>query len=190
MTREGKEPPDQAGRETLGSYAEFYRYWMPRLTGYLRAQTSDSRWVEDVAQESMLAARARWGELMTYDKPGAWLFRVATIMLRRWQARAREQCTSLDDMVTRGAAPVAVDGGEGAEERVDLMNAVRALPRRQREAVALHCLLEFPLAEVAQILGISEGAAKTHVHRARRRLAELLRPAAGPAAAPHAEGMT
>ncbi|HEX2315376.1 MAG TPA: RNA polymerase sigma factor [Thermomonospora sp.] len=166
--------PERAGRDALASYAEFYRYWMPRLTGYLRSQTFDGRWVEDIAQESMLAAQARWDELLTYDRPGAWLFRVATTMLRRWQSKAREQCTSLDDMITRGAYQGPAGTGAGTDGLLDLMNAMHALPRRQREAIALHGLLEFPLAEVAAILGISEGSAKTHVHRARRRLEELL----------------
>ncbi|WP_378064062.1 RNA polymerase sigma factor [Actinomadura yumaensis] len=178
--------PGHAARETLSSYPEFYRHWMPRLTGFLRAQTSDSRWVEDVAQESMLAAQLRWDELMTYDKPGAWLFKVATTMLRRWQAKAREQCTSLDDMVTRGVHHGLVAAAWEADGHLDLMNAIRSLPRRQREAVALHHLLQMPLAEVADILGITEGSAKTHVHRARKRLEELLTPAPARPPAPSA----
>ncbi|MBO2445781.1 sigma-70 family RNA polymerase sigma factor [Actinomadura barringtoniae] len=175
-------------QETLSSFPAFYGYWMPRLTGYLRSQTSDGRWVEDVAQEAMLAARRHWDDLLTYDKPGAWLFMVATKMLRRWLAKAREQCTSLDDMLTRGDGGPAslasaedpnVSGHGGTDDRLDLMNAIRSLPRRQREALALHDLLGFPHAEVGEILGFSEGSAKTHVHRARKRLEELLR-APGP----------
>ncbi|MFB4307077.1 RNA polymerase sigma factor [Actinomadura sp. GTD37] len=148
-------------RETLTSFPVFYRHWMPRLTGFLRAQTADGRWVEDVARESMLAARGGWDELVTCERPGIWLFRVATTMLRRWQAKAREQCTSLDEMV---------DGDAGT----GLMAAVQSLPRRQREAVALRCLLEFPMPDVAAILDVSEAAAATHVERARRRLAGLV----------------
>lgn len=52
--------------------------------------------------------------------------------------------------------------------------AIRSLPRRQREAITLHGLEGLPLAEVADILAISESSAKTHVCRARRRLKELL----------------
>jgi RNA polymerase sigma-70 factor (ECF subfamily) len=191
--------PDGTGRETLSSFPDFYGHWMPRLTAYLRSQTSDGRWVEDIAQEAMLAARDRWDDLLTYDKPGAWLFKVATIMLRRWQAKAREQCTSLDDMLTRGdGGPAALVSGDGAygtgrggtDDRIDLMNAIRTLPRRQREALALHHLLEFPLAEVADILGFTEGSAKTHVHRARKRLEELLRSPRPPAVLELGRGLT
>ncbi|NKZ03668.1 sigma factor-like helix-turn-helix DNA-binding protein [Actinomadura latina] len=164
--------PGEAGeRELLTSFPAFHRHWTPRLTGYLRAQTGDGRWVEDIARESLLAARGRWDELVTCERPGVWLFRVATIMLRRWQAKAREQCTSLDEMV-------ACDAGGGT----DVMAAVRSLPRRQREAVALHCLLEFPVPDVASILDVSEDAAAVHVARARRRLVGLVREVCGESA--------
>ncbi|CND79413.1 RNA polymerase factor sigma-70 [Mycobacterium tuberculosis] len=150
-------------RDTLTSFPAFYRHWTPRLTGYLRAQTADARWVEAITRESLLAARCGWDELVTCERPGVWLFRVATTLLRRWQAKAREQCTSLDELVA---------GQTGG--RPDVLAAVRGLPRRQREAVALHCLLEFPVPDVARILGVSEAAAATHVERARGRLTGLV----------------
>jgi RNA polymerase sigma-70 factor (ECF subfamily) len=158
-------------RDTLTSFPAFYRHWTPRLTGYLRAQTADARWVEAITRESLLAARCGWDELVTCERPGVWLFRVATTLLRRWQAKAREQCTSLDEMVAR-------DAGCGT----DVMAAVRGLPRRQREAVALHCLLEFPVPDVASILDVSEDAAAIHVERARRRLVGTVREVCGESA--------
>jgi RNA polymerase sigma factor (sigma-70 family) len=165
--------PDRAARAALSSFPAFYAYWRPRLLRYLRSQTSDDRWVDDIAQETLLAARARWDEILTFDKPGSWLFKVATTMLRRWQSKAREQCTSLDDMITRGSFTMPARD-EHVERRLDLMAAIRMLPRRQREAITLHSLECLPLAEVAEILGISESSAKTHVCRARRRLQEML----------------
>jgi RNA polymerase sigma-70 factor (ECF subfamily) len=49
--------------------------------------------------------------------------------------------------------------------------AVRRLPVRQRECVTLHYLLGHPVAEVAELLGISDGTVKTCLSRARARLA-------------------
>ncbi|RFU43608.1 RNA polymerase sigma factor [Actinomadura logoneensis] len=150
------------------SFPEFYEAEIKRLTAYLRAQTSDGRWVEDIAQESLIAAADKWDELMTYDRPDAWLFKVATRMLRRNQAKAREQCTSLDELGERAGPELGQPG------LLDLHTAVRRLPRRQREAVYLHCVLRYSLEEAAAILAISESSVKTHVRRARQRLAELL----------------
>jgi RNA polymerase sigma-70 factor (ECF subfamily) len=55
-----------------------------------------------------------------------------------------------------------------------VLRAVRALPPRDRALVGLYHLEDRPLSEVAEVLGLREGAAKVALHRARRRLAELL----------------
>jgi RNA polymerase sigma factor (sigma-70 family) len=170
-----RQPAERAERLAHSSFPAFYQYWRPRLIRYLMTQTTDGRWVDDIAQDALLVARENWDRLLTYDKPGAWLFKVATTMLRRWQSKAREQCTSLDDMIARGSDPYVHGADMWVDEHLDLVAAIRSLPRRQREVIALHCLLEHSLAEVADILSITEGSAKTHLHRARKRLEELLR---------------
>jgi RNA polymerase sigma factor (sigma-70 family) len=57
---------------------------------------------------------------------------------------------------------------------VDLANALRQLPLKQRTCVLLFYYEDRPIAEIVDILGISEGAVKVHLHRARERLAALL----------------
>ena len=57
---------------------------------------------------------------------------------------------------------------------VDLLNAIKQLPTRQRAAVALFYFEDRPLTEVAHILDCSHAAAKVYVFNARKRLAELL----------------
>jgi RNA polymerase sigma-70 factor (ECF subfamily) len=61
-----------------------------------------------------------------------------------------------------------------AAQDVDLLNALKQLPTRQRAAVALFYYEDRPLPEVAHILGCSHAAAKVHVFNARRRLAQIL----------------
>jgi RNA polymerase sigma-70 factor (ECF subfamily) len=89
--------------------------------------------------------------------------RIATRSARRELLRpALEQATD-----PLHASPVSRD--------VDLLNAIKQLPTRQRAAVALFYFEDRPLPEVADILGCSHAAAKVHVFNARRRLADLLR---------------
>jgi len=57
--------------------------------------------------------------------------------------------------------------------------AVRALPKRQAQAIALHYLEDRPVAEVADILDCSPSTAKVHLHKGRIRLAERLGTARG-----------
>jgi RNA polymerase sigma-70 factor, ECF subfamily len=46
----------------------------------------------------------------------------------------------------------------------------RALPRRQREAVTLHYLVDLPVAQVARLMGCREGTVKAHLAHARKAL--------------------
>ena len=55
-----------------------------------------------------------------------------------------------------------------------MVDAVRALPARQQEAVALHYLLDLTVADTAATMGIDEGTVKTHLSRARDALAHAL----------------
>jgi RNA polymerase sigma-70 factor (ECF subfamily) len=57
--------------------------------------------------------------------------------------------------------------------------AVRALPKRQAQAIALYYLEDRPVAEVADILDCSPATAKVHLHKGRIRLAERLRMSPG-----------
>lgn len=52
--------------------------------------------------------------------------------------------------------------------------ALRSLPSRQRALVVLYYYEDRPLSESAELLGMSSGAAKVALHRARRKVAEML----------------
>jgi RNA polymerase sigma-70 factor (ECF subfamily) len=55
-----------------------------------------------------------------------------------------------------------------------VVEAIRGLPPRQQEAVALHYLLDLTVADTATAMGVDEGTVKTHLSRAREALARAL----------------
>ncbi len=59
-------------------------------------------------------------------------------------------------------------------DRLDVLMALRSLPERQRQAVVLHYLLDCPVTSVANVMGLSEGAVKSHLYKARASLRDLL----------------
>ena len=65
---------------------------------------------------------------------------------------------------------------EEVDVRVVIRQALRELPRQQRAVVVLHYLEGFSVAEVAAQLGVSEGTVKTHLSRARTRMAAVIGP--------------
>jgi RNA polymerase sigma-70 factor (ECF subfamily) len=162
--------------EAHAEFADFFKQAMPRLLGYLMSISSDTRFVEDIAQESMVITRAHWEKIRSYDRPEAWLFKVATRMLRRWQARQDQKLSSLDDPTGESRTDLTAQITTAwVDDHVDIIKALQSLPPRQAEAAAMHYLLDYPLKDVAAIMHVSEGAVKTHLHRARVALARELR---------------
>jgi RNA polymerase sigma-70 factor, ECF subfamily len=126
---------------------------------------------EDAAQEAFARAFERWERLGGEPWLVGWIVTTALNVARRAARGAPEPVGDTD------ARPSSDGGIEGA---VDLWRAIRALPRRQAEAVVLHYVVDLPIAQVAQVMGCREGTAKTHLDRARRRLARLLEPDEAP----------
>ena len=146
-------------------FAAFYRAEFPGVvrTSYLIVH--DRQRAEDVAQEAFIQLLAHWSKVSRYEQPGAWVRRVAIRIASRSARRER-----LRPVLEQGTEPAPIF----APQDVDLLNAIKRLPTRQRAAVALFYFEDRPLPEVANILGCSHSAAKVHVFNARRRLAELL----------------
>lgn len=124
---------------------------------------------QDVAQEALARAGERWARLA--GGPHGWVARVAfNLAIGRWR-RAR-----------RAAALTAVARGDHADphvaERLDLVAALKTLPKRQREVVVLRYLADRPESEVAALLGCTPGAVKTHASRGLAALRAALAPEA------------
>ena len=61
------------------------------------------------------------------------------------------------------------------EDVVELIEALRELPTKQRAALVLHHGAGYPTRDVAQIIGSTAAAVRVHLSRGRRRLRELLK---------------
>jgi RNA polymerase sigma-70 factor (ECF subfamily) len=139
--------------------------------------------VEDVLQETFLAAWRGAGGYRPQGACGGWLWgiarRQAALLLRRrgWAERA---AISLPDDLTVG--PDGHDPAEIALARADLEVAVAALGPEgspEREVWRLMYEQDRPVAEVAELLGVPPGTVKSRAHRARRLLRAALRVAEG-----------
>jgi RNA polymerase sigma-70 factor (ECF subfamily) len=115
---------------------------------------------EDVAAETMIRAYAHWRRIG--DKPWreGWVVRVSTNLAID---AVRKQRPISDQEVDEGRSPAEQDA---VAVRLALAAALRKLPKRQREVVALRYLAGFSEAEAAAALRISSGSVKTHLHRA------------------------
>lgn len=146
-------------------YAGSYR----RLVLQLYPLTGDLGEAQDVVQEAFVRLIASPRRAATLDNPEAWLRTVAINLARsRWR-----RSKVLQRLLRRlEAEPAEVPGA--TPDHVALMAALRRLPAGQREAIALHHLADLPVAEVAEILQVSEGTVKSRLSRGRTALAGLL----------------
>lgn len=137
-----------------------YRDESPRLWRSLLLFTGDPEVASDAVAETF--ARALAGRDVI-RRPERWIwrvgFRVATAELKR---RGR-------------AEPVAREATyEMPEETTDLVAALRRLTPNQRAAVILHYYGGASVEEIAHRMGATRSAAGVHLHRARKRLRDLL----------------
>ena len=99
----------------------------------------------------------------------AWVTRVSLNL-----ARSRLRRASAERRARARMEPYDISPREGPEVRLDVIRALAALPRRQREATVLRYYLGMDVKEVADALGMSEGTAKTTLFRPRLALAAAL----------------
>jgi RNA polymerase sigma-70 factor (ECF subfamily) len=159
-------------RATTMDFDTFYRHEFTAMVGLARAICGDHQQAEDLAQEAMSRAHRHWGKVSAYERPGAWLRRVTiNLALSRKRRVVRELAvlrrTAQDHRI------VVADPGETGPD-ADVWDAVRALPPKQRAAIALFYQEDQSTADIAEILGCTVSTATSHLSQARARLAELL----------------
>lgn len=171
----GATPDDAEARSGLGAgvvrvpFEEFYRREYAAVVRLTFVLSGRSEVAEDVAQEAFLSAQRRWDRIAAYDDPGGWVRRVATNRCRSGFRRASAEVRALARL--RGRPPEAVVLPEPAAE---LWQAVRSLPRRQAQVLALTYVEDRTAADVAALLGCGEETVRTHLRRGRDALARKL----------------
>ena len=168
-TLDAESVTEPLARGTEPSFEAFYSAELPKLVALARVLSSAAA-AEDVAQEAMLAAYRRWGHVSELERPEQWVRRccsnLAVSQFRRRLVEARS-LARLSLWATREAPAL-----EPASE--EFWSAVRALPRRQAQAVALRYLYDMPVEEIAQTMECSVGSVKQHLSRGRRQVAATL----------------
>jgi RNA polymerase sigma-70 factor (sigma-E family) len=144
--------------------SELFRLHYRRLLGLAALLVDDRETAEDVVQEAFEGLYRRWRRLRDPQAAAAYLNRsVVNGSRSKLRRRATERVHLLPEV---GQSPSAEATGvaHGAEHA--LTDAVRALPRRQREVVVLRYYLDLSEGQIAEWLGVSPGSVKQHSHRA------------------------
>jgi RNA polymerase sigma-70 factor (ECF subfamily) len=138
--------------------ADLYRYafWLAR----------ESRQAEDVVQEALLRGWRAFPRLRDPGAAKAWLFSIVRNEFYRSMAKNGPPLENLGDF------DLADD--TVSHSGVEMREALMTLPASYAEPLALQVLGGFSCAEIAAMLGITEGAAMTRLTRARQALRRLV----------------
>lgn len=158
--------PTAATAASGPSIDDLFRAEFPRLVRSL-ALVEGVEAAADAVQEAFIAADRRWRRVGSLDDPAAWVRRAALNRLLNGKRNRRRR-----EEILEGVRPVTE--AELNPLDLDLLAAIRALPRQQRAVVCLHHLGGVPVAELATDLGIATGTVKSHLHDARRALRRTL----------------
>ncbi|MCX7015275.1 MAG: sigma-70 family RNA polymerase sigma factor [Candidatus Sumerlaeota bacterium] len=163
------------------AFAEIVVRYRPRIYALAYRITLDEDDALDIAQETAFALCRKVAQLRDDGALWAWLRRMtvnACLSLFRRRHSEREILAAWGrEADVHAAAPeniVAAIQREQEIERVE--SALRALSPQQRAVFALRFHEERPLANIAQTMGLSLGAVKSHLFRATARLREMLAP--------------
>lgn len=179
---------DRTGVGPSGSHDPAFDAFFTRLEqplyGFLRRLVPSDEVAVELAQEAFFRAWKHFAELRTYDRPDAWLYRVATNLALSYLRRRRP--VNFTQLFARAAE---TDGADALEETVPFADPqdlegrfverdaieyiLRKMPERQRAALLLRAVQGFSCEEIATTLGITLTNARQTLSRARERFRTL-----------------
>lgn len=168
------DPPEQSSpgapaghaAHTLPDFETFFRRHEREIFGYLWRMTGNEQAAYDLSQEAFVRAWQHFDRIAGYERPGAWLFRVATNLALTYQRRAAAPVGAAQAFST-GLDPAVSDPAWRLAESDAVRATLLALPPQQRAALVLREVYGFSCAEVAEMLGTTLAAAKMTLSRGR-----------------------
>jgi RNA polymerase sigma-70 factor (ECF subfamily) len=170
----------EAARRDPAQFDALYRKYLAQVYSFALYELGDHHAAEDATERTFLRALAALPRFREQARPEdgpdastfrVWLFRIArnTVANER-RSRRRRPATSLEAALGAGLA-VADPGDVEADavtrdEATQALRAMRALPDDRRRALTLRFVEEMSTAEIAGVLGRSEGAVRVLIHRA------------------------
>lgn len=155
------------------AFAGLVNRWQGRLVGHARRLTQNSDAALDVVQETWMAIIKGLGRLDNASSFPAWAFRILTRKCSDWIRKEKRRRRLEGELAQNNGRQWAHEPVDAADQDL-LEQALAALTREHRSAVALFYLEDFTLEEIARIEAVPVGTVKSRLHHARRRLREIV----------------
>ena len=144
---------------------------LPGLRRYARALTGDSWAADDLVQDTLERACAKWQLWLAGTDLRAWLFTLMhnLYLNQRRVVQPTSKATPIDDIQSELPAPEADN-----DMAMDLTRCLQRLPDDQRAVLLLVALEDMSYSQAAKVLGVPIGTVMSRLSRARGRLRELM----------------
>lgn len=157
---------DDLMRQMSDEYTAFFRNEYQAVVRTVELMVGDHEAALDIAQEAFARLYRHWKKISRYERPDAYVRRIAINLaishLRRRSVQARALALLLPETEHQTAPDDVV------------LTAVRRLPAAQRAATVLFYFEDQPSSEIARILDCAESTVRVHLHKARSKLAQML----------------
>lgn len=144
------------------------RYY-ERIFLYLRELGHNRHASEDLTQEAFLRAWRHLGQLKDERALNAWLYRIASnVSSEHWRKHKRRENATRQKMALQADTQHESESHRaGSNEQLELLQeAIVSLSWKLRQAVVLHYVQEFTIADAAKVAGVKEGTFKSRLNRA------------------------
>jgi len=169
----------------LAAAEELVRRHQAPVRGFLRAVCYDRSAIDDLAQETFLRAIKHAGRFNPKYPMRGWLLTIARRLLinHGQKEKRRRPAAGIEPDQLQGQASTGPDQRLEDHEQKELSrrmidDAMARLSEPQRTSIAMHYQQGLPLDQIAELLEMPVGTVKSHLHRGRQRMRELLEPQA------------
>lgn len=156
----------ERAKEDADAFGELYDHYFGQIYRFVYSRLRDQDAAEDVTSEVFFKALRAIGRYRPSGHPfSAWLYQISVNAIAD-HYRQKRPTSNLDDAVAvadpqRAVAERVIDSSEAAR----VWAAIDTLPEQQRIALTLKLGEDLKLAQIAEIMGKTEGAIKLLVHR-------------------------
>jgi RNA polymerase sigma-70 factor (ECF subfamily) len=174
-------PLVEAARRDPSRFDALYRKYLAQVYSYAFYELGDHHDAEDATERTFTAALVALPRFEERARPAdgegastfrVWLFRIARNVVANRRRELRRHPQAPLEAAVAVADPLDVEGGTTRRAQADAAwSAVARLPADRRRAVVLRFVDEMSTAEIAGVLGRSEGAVRVLLHRALRSVA-------------------
>jgi RNA polymerase sigma-70 factor (sigma-E family) len=148
------------------TFEEFVAARLGPLIRYATVVTWDPYLAEDITQDVLLRAQARWGRIGGLDAPEQYVKRMILNQFLSWRRRRAARMVTISPEALEMIAPPVPDGASATEDRDLVLRLIATLPPKQRAALALRYYEDMPDDQIAELLGCRPVTVRTQISRA------------------------